>query len=78
LLILHSTKKVIHLRHVLGILLRISFAPGFGDLFLLSPDHMASGFFLPIGTGTGTHSIGKNNVKIEKIGNLLPLYLQSI
>jgi hypothetical protein len=35
-------------------------------------------FFLPIGTGTGTHSIGKNGGKIEQIGNLLPLYLQSI
>jgi hypothetical protein len=27
-------------------------------------------FFLPIGTGTGTHSIGKNSVKIEQIGNI--------
>jgi hypothetical protein len=35
-------------------------------------------FFLPIGTGTGTHSIGKNGGKIEQSGNLLPLYLQSI
>ena len=24
-----------------------------------------SNFFLPIGTGTGTHSIGKNGVKIK-------------
>jgi hypothetical protein len=35
-------------------------------------------FFLPTGTGTGTHSIGKSSVKIEQIGNLLSLYLQSI
>ena len=27
-----------------------------------------SDFFLPIGTGTGTHSIGKNGVKIKRIG----------
>ena len=26
-------------------------------------------FFLPIGTGTGTHSIGKNGVKIKRIWN---------
>ena len=27
-----------------------------------------SDFFLPIGTGTGTHSIGENGVKIKRIG----------
>ena len=27
-----------------------------------------SDFFLPIGTGTGTHSIGKNGIKIKRIG----------
>ena len=27
-----------------------------------------SDFFLPIDTGTGTHSIGKNGIKIKRIG----------
>ena len=29
---------------------------------------VSSDFFLPLGTGTGTHSIGKNGVKIKRIG----------
>ena len=29
-------------------------------------------FFLP--TDTGTHSIGKNSLKIKQIGNFLPVY----
>ena len=28
-------------------------------------------YFLPIGIGTGTDSIGKNSVKIKQIGNFL-------
>ena len=31
-------------------------------------DFLGSDFFLPLGTGTGTHSIGKNGVKIKRIG----------
>lgn len=38
----------------------------------------SSSFFLPTGTGTSTHSNGKSSVKIEQMGNFLPLYLQMI
>ena len=34
----------------------------------LVPMYTFSDFFLPIGTGTGTHSIGENGVKIKRIG----------
>ena len=30
--------------------------------------YIYSDFFVPIGTGTGTHSIGENGVKIKRIG----------
>ena len=35
-----------------------------------------SDFFLPIDTGTGTHSIGKNGIKIKQIGNFYQSYVK--